>query len=418
MSVINLSSPPAITGNEQEQLNKLRSYVFQTVEALNIGLKDMNAEGILEEISRAVSTDSDSEENQTALASYNNIRSLIIKTADYAVGNCEEFRKLLKSEYSASSDFGELTEQLENEISANSAGITQLFRYTSGIRSDFGDFSTESEQYIKTGLLYYDDNGAPIYGVGVGNLSTTIEANGETVLDRQNLLTTTTADEIAFWSGGNKIAYISGSMMYFPSGTLKAYEADISGNITATSGEIGGCVIEDGVLKIDSANITSIDAGKITSGLMSVRNMKFDGVMSILGRDSTSEEYTEKGIFGYELESFQNSYKGLLLESIDHERSLLLYPSRTWLLDESNGKTKLLYFRANAINLEFNEDYEYDESGVKCSVELGTGELLLTYFDRDVSAKSSYISIQEDDIVMRFNGSRYYMSDIIDACGL
>ncbi len=418
MSVINLGSPPSITGSGQEQLNRLRSYVFQTVEALNIGLRDISAEGILEEIGRAVSSDSSSEENKAVAAAHNNIRSLIIKTADFAVGNSEEFRKLLKSEYSASSDFGELTERLENEISANSEGITQLFRYTSGIRSDFGDFSTESEQYIKTGLLYYDENGAPVYGVGVGNLSTKIEADGETVLDRKNLLTTTTADEIAFWNGGNKIAYINGNMMYFPSGTLRAYEADISGKVTATSGEIGGCVIENGVLKIDSANITSIDASKITTGFMSIRNMKFDGVMSILGRDSTSEEYTQKGIFGYELESFQNAYKGLLLESSDSARSLLLYPSRTWLLDESNGRTKLLYYRANAIDLEYNEDYEYDESGIRCAVELGRGELLLSYHDRDVSTRSSYISIQDDDIVLRFNGTRYFMSDIISACGL
>lgn len=418
MSVINLSSPPSITGNEKEQLNKLRSYVFQTVEALNIGLRDMNAEGILEEISRAVASADDGEENKAVLSSHNNIRSLIIKTADFAVGNSEEFKKLIKSEYSAASDFGELTEKLENEIIANSAGITQLFRYTSGIRSDFGDFSTESEQYIKTGLLYYDENGAPVYGVGVGDLSTTIEANGETVLSRQNLLTTTTADELAFWNGGNKIAYINGNMMYFPSGTLKAYEADISGRITATSGEIGGCVIENGVLKIDSANITSIDASKITTGFMSIRNMKFDGVMSILGRDSTSEEYTQKGIFGYELESFQNSYKGLLLESDDHARSLLLYPSRTWLLDESNGNTKILYYHARAIELEYNEDYDLDESGVRAAVELDSGSAVLRYYDRDSSYGNSYISVEGDDIVMRFNGTRYYMSDIVNACGL
>ena len=37
-----LSTPPAIMGNEKEQLNQLRSYVFQTVEALNIGMKDMS----------------------------------------------------------------------------------------------------------------------------------------------------------------------------------------------------------------------------------------------------------------------------------------------------------------------------------------------------------------------------------------
>lgn len=214
-----LSTPPAIMGNEKEQLNQLRSYVFQTVEALNIGMKDMSAEGVLEEINGAVTAEgNEDEEDKSVLATHNNIRSLIIKTADYAIKNSEEFKKILKSEYSASSDFGELAEKLENEITANAEGINQLFRYTSGIRSEFGDFSTTSEQYIKTGLLYYDDAGAPVFGVGVGNLSTKIDANGKTVLDKQNLLTTTTAEEIAFWNGGQKIAYINANKMYFPSG--------------------------------------------------------------------------------------------------------------------------------------------------------------------------------------------------------
>ena len=56
------------------------------------------------------------EEDKGLLAVHNNIRSLIIKTADYAVSNSEEFKKLIKSEYSAASDFGELAEKLENEI--------------------------------------------------------------------------------------------------------------------------------------------------------------------------------------------------------------------------------------------------------------------------------------------------------------
>lgn len=45
---------------------------------------------------------------------------------------------------------------------------------------------------------------------------------------------------------------------------------EVTGKITATSGNIGGCVIENGVLKINSANITSINASIITAGTLSV----------------------------------------------------------------------------------------------------------------------------------------------------
>ena len=51
-------------------------------------------------------------------------------------------------------------------------------------------------------------------------------------------------------------------------GSLYAYNATISGTITATAGEIGGCRIEDGNLQVDSAHITSINAGNITSGTL------------------------------------------------------------------------------------------------------------------------------------------------------
>lgn len=51
-------------------------------------------------------------------------------------------------------------------------------------------------------------------------------------------------------------------------GSLYASAAQISGKITATSGEIGGCEISDGVLQVDAAKITSVDAAKITVGVL------------------------------------------------------------------------------------------------------------------------------------------------------
>lgn len=422
MMAFYLNVPPALPKgkNSQDSLEKLRNYVFRTVETLNAGMKDFGAEGVLDEINRAISG-GEGETDNSVLSAHNNIRSLIIKTADFAVSNSEEFKKILKSEYSASSDYGELIENLENEITVNSEGINQLFRYTSGIRSEFGDFSTTSEQYIKTGLLYYDDAGAPVFGVGVGNLSTKIEANGETALDRQNLLTTTTADELAFWNAGQKVAYISSNKMYFPSGSLVAYEADISGKINATSGTIGGCEIQNGVLKVTNANIESIDAGKITTGFISVRNMKFDGVMQILGRDSTSEEYTQKGVFGYETESFESSYKGLLLESQGADQSLFLYDGNTWLLDQSGTRTRLLRFNNRSVEMIYDEDYDYQDSGFCSEITLGAGYVEFNCEDRD-SGDYARMEVDYDDIYFRIytNGSsrRCYLSEIMDACGL
>ncbi len=52
-------------------------------------------------------------------------------------------------------------------------------------------------------------------------------------------------------------------------GYFYANNVSVSGHITATSGEIGGCTISNGTLQVGNANITNLNASKITSGTMS-----------------------------------------------------------------------------------------------------------------------------------------------------
>ena len=72
------------------------------------------------------------------------------------------------------------------------------------------------------------------------------------------------ASDWAFWAGGATTSNAKFRVNH--AGQLWATSATITGNITATSGTIGGCSIKDNVLQISNANINSIDAGKITSG--------------------------------------------------------------------------------------------------------------------------------------------------------
>ncbi len=52
-------------------------------------------------------------------------------------------------------------------------------------------------------------------------------------------------------------------------GYLLANNVNISGHIEANSGTIGGCEIADGVLQVGDANITNLNASKLTSGTIS-----------------------------------------------------------------------------------------------------------------------------------------------------
>lgn len=280
---------PEIGGSGDQQLLGIKKYLFQLTEQLN--LADWSANAVFTEAAQAVDAAGGgaASANETAgkLAEYSALRSLIIKTADYAVENSEKITLQLNSTMKAISDFGELAESMRNDITVASDGINQLFGYTAGINNDKGSWSVKTKQYIKTGLLYYQ-NGLPVYGVGVGIIDTTLSTDEEVIDIAKNKLATFTADEIAFWQQGTKVAYITAGAINFPAanitggsiniggkfgvtneGVLTASGANITGTITATAGTIGGCSIVDGKLQIGSADIGNISADQITSGTLS-----------------------------------------------------------------------------------------------------------------------------------------------------
>lgn len=57
-------------------------------------------------------------------------------------------------------------------------------------------------------------------------------------------------------------------------------ELSVNGTVTATAGDIGGCSIVDGILKIDSANILSINADTIKSGTLDVDRLDVDALFA------------------------------------------------------------------------------------------------------------------------------------------
>lgn len=74
------------------------------------------------------------------------------------------------------------------------------------------------------------------------------------------------ATEFGLYSGNRKVFWVNSS------------GAHVEGEITATSGVIGGAVIRDGVLQINSANIGEINASKITAGYLSVDRLETNSV--------------------------------------------------------------------------------------------------------------------------------------------
>jgi hypothetical protein len=299
MGSLTLAYPSIAGKTTQEQLESMRRYLCSVTEQLN--LADWSAKAALTEIAQVIDADGlPEEEKKTTLSGYAALKSLIIKTADFAAANSETWSAKLSGSYVAISDFGKYLEKTQLTIEGNSVGIKQLYDYTAGVNNAF---SVNAQQYIKTGLLYYNDV-TPVYGVGVGNIETTVTDSGGKIVDRtKNELLTVTPKRISFWQEGLEVAYLSGKKLHFPSGTLEAAGAVLSGKITAaadstfgpwtisessifhTANEFGGSVsMYFGTSGLSIKDKFKVDAnGKLTctgaeiGGTINATDLKLDG---------------------------------------------------------------------------------------------------------------------------------------------
>lgn len=277
---------PSIAGKTSgEQLESMRRYLCTLTDQLN--LADWSACATLREISQAIDADGMTDaERKKELGNFGQLKALIIKTADYAAANSESFKTQLSGNYVAVSDFGKYWQKATMTVDGNEFGIRQLYDYAAGINNDF---AVNSQQYVKTGLLYY--NGAvPVYGVGVGNIETTVTKDGETVVDQtKNELVTVTPGRVSFWQGGDEIAYLSAKKLHFPSGTLEATDAKLSGTLTAASGSVIGpwTVAEDSIYRTNKKWGASDGLYFGTSGLSLGSDFKVDASGAMTAKGAT-----------------------------------------------------------------------------------------------------------------------------------
>ena len=285
MGSLTLQYPPMTGGDAAQQLDGLRRYLVQLTDELNGA--DWSAGAVLTQISQAIDASALSkEERLTELSGFAALKTLIIKTADFAAENSEAFKLKLSGNYVAVSDFGKYWQEASMTIDGNEFGIRQLYEFSAGVNNAF---TVNSKQYVKTGLLYY--NGVtPVYGVGVGNIETTV-SNDKEVIDRtQNELLTVTAGRVSFWQGGSEVAYLAQKKLHFPSGTLEAFDAKLSGTVTAAAGSRFGpwSISESSIYRTDN---TWGGAGLYfgTSGLSIGSAFKVDasGKLTATGADIT-----------------------------------------------------------------------------------------------------------------------------------
>lgn len=198
---------PNIVGNDREQLQQIRSYLYQFIPQLEWALNSINASGSSEYISPAQNR----EEKPTAATAidaetaFNVLKPLIIKSADIVTAYYDVINTRLSSVYVAESSFGTYTEKVDKLETETAAFTKTTYEKFEGIESALGDFQKSIRGYIKTGILDEDIIGGDIIGVEIGQY----DENGDKASARF------TSSKLSFFdSNGDELAYISDYKLY------------------------------------------------------------------------------------------------------------------------------------------------------------------------------------------------------------
>lgn len=203
---------PQINGKtEREQLEQIKSYLYQMSQQLQWALNNVSPSSgnVVQQTSGGVATLPTAASAQTT---FNAIKSMIIKSADIVNAYSEEISRRLGGEYVARSDFGSYTERTTQEINESSTEIERLFTNVQTILTDIETMQyslIETNAHINAGLLYYDEAGIPIYGLEIGQRN---KVDGAEVFNKYARFT---SDRLSFYDqNDNEVAFISDYKLY------------------------------------------------------------------------------------------------------------------------------------------------------------------------------------------------------------
>ena len=222
---IDIRLPNINAANEQGQLSQMRSYLSQLVEQLNWALNTVQ-DGAVQTVVQpmtAPTVSGTAAAEQEAQDTFNSIKSLIIKSAEIVNAYYETMRLRMDGEYVAESDFGVYRRTTAAELSATIDSVNQLYTDLQSVE-ETADGAYDSVRAvtanIKTGLLYTNESGVPVYGLEVG------QRNVENGVESFRKYARFTANRLSFYDQNDtEVAYISDYKLFIT-------QAQITGSIT------------------------------------------------------------------------------------------------------------------------------------------------------------------------------------------
>ena len=208
--MINIRLPNITANTEQGQLLQVKSYLHQLVQELNWALTSIESGNNAQAKKKDAAGNAVTKEEMAT--SFNELKSLIIKSSQTVMAYSETAEEMYNSRYVAQSDFGTYKEETSQSIAKNSTAIENFYQNMQEIITDIETLEhslIDVSANIKSGLLYYDDSGVPVYGVEVGQRT---KIDGVEVFDK---FARFTSDRLSFYDqNDNEVAYISDRKIY------------------------------------------------------------------------------------------------------------------------------------------------------------------------------------------------------------
>ena len=216
--MINIRLPNITATTEREQLIQVKSYLHQLVSELNWALTSVESGNNAQVQNKTASGNAVTKDELST--SFNELKSLIIKSSTAVMAYSEAAEERYKSLYVAQSDFGTYTEDAQQTIEKNSKAIESFYENMQEILTDIETLEhslIEVSANIKSGILFYDESGIPVYGMEIGQRT---KLDGVEVFDKFARLT---SDRLSFYDqNDNEVAYISDRKLYIDHAEIKS----------------------------------------------------------------------------------------------------------------------------------------------------------------------------------------------------
>ena len=233
---MNIPLPQQLSGSEREQLEGMKTYLYQLAQDLQFALGAVEKQIITVQDTAATAerTLRSVSESQTPKAQFSGLKALIIKSADIVNAYYEEINRRLSGLYVAQSDFGTYRQETQQEITENAQGITRAFSDMQAIGDTLAQVQaavTQVNAWIKTGKLGEDENSVPIYGVEIGQQT---EEDGLVVFRKFARLL---SDRLSFFDqNGVEVSFIGDETMHITRAEISSLTA---GNASAEQFRMG-----------------------------------------------------------------------------------------------------------------------------------------------------------------------------------